>query len=166
MKLKGLLRISSLLKMTFLNQKDGVMKRFNLLVILAVITVIVSGCAAGPYKATRYKESEDIERQSNVVIMDKTLSNQFSGKRVVIVGEKSEWTSDNRLKVYCEIRNMKKKLLRLQVQTVFKDENDFSIEMDTNWELVLIPEFSTYVYTTAALNDKAKKYTIRVKLAQ
>jgi len=66
----------------------------------------------------------------------------------------------------CEIRNMKKNLLRLQVQTVFKDENDFSIEMDTNWELVLIPEFSTYAYTTTALNNKAKKYTIRIKLAQ
>ena len=139
---------------------------FNKLVIPLVIIFVFSGCAAGPYKSVRYDTSKDLERQSNVVIMDKTLSNQFSKKRVVIVGEKSEWTPDNRLKVYCEIRNMKKNLLRLQVQTVFKDENNFSIESDTNWELVLIPEFSTYVYTTTALNKKAKKYTVRIKLAQ
>ena len=128
--------------------------------------MVLSGCAAGPYKAVKYNASKDIERQSNVVIIDKSLSNQFAKKRVTIVGEKSEWTSDNRLKVYCEIRNMKKDVLRLQVQTVFKDQDNFSIESDTNWELILIPEFSTYVYTTTALNDTAKKYTIRIKLAK
>ena len=138
----------------------------NKFIILLVIIFVLSGCAAGPYKSVIYDAAKDLERQTNVVIMDKALSNQFSSKRVVIVGEKSEWTLDNRLKVYCEIRNMKKDLLRLQVQTVFKDESDFSIEADTNWELILIPEFSTYTYTTTALNDKAKKYTIRIKLAQ
>jgi len=139
---------------------------FNKVIILSVTVLVLSGCAAGPYKAVKYNASKDIERQSNVVIIDKSLSNQFAKKRVTIVGEKSEWTSDNRLKVYCEIRNMKKDVLRLQVQTVFKDQDNFSIESDTNWELILIPEFSTYVYTTTALNDTAKKYTIRIKLAK
>jgi len=138
----------------------------NKIIILSVVVLVLNGCAAGPYKAVKYDTSKDIERQSNVVIIDKSLSNQFAKKRVTIVGEKSEWTSDNRLKVYCEIRNMKKDVLRLQVQTVFKDQDNFSIESDTNWELILIPEFSTYVYTTTALNDKAKKYTIRIKLAK
>lgn len=139
---------------------------FNKIIILLVVVLALSGCAAGPYKAVRYDTSKDLERQSNVVIMDKRLSNQFSKKRVAIVGEKSEWTLDNRLKVYCEIKNMKKDVLRLQVQTVFKDQNNFSIESDTNWELILVPGFSTYAYTTTALNDKAKKYTIRIKLAR
>jgi len=138
----------------------------NKIIALSVVVLAVSGCAAGPYKAVRYDTSKDLERQSNVVIMDKSLSNQFSRKRIVIVGEKSEWTQDNRLKVYCEIKNMKKDLLRLQVQTVFKDQNDFSIESDTNWELILVSGFSSYAYTTVALNDKAKKYTIRIKLAE
>lgn len=139
---------------------------FNKIIILSVVVLVLTGCAAGPYKATRYDTSKDLERQSNVVIMDKRLSNQFSKKRVAIVGEKSEWTPDNRLKVYCEIKNMKKDVLRLQVQTVFKNLNNFSIESDTNWELILVPGFSTYTYTTTALSDKAKKYTIRIKLAE
>ncbi|MCG2717403.1 MAG: hypothetical protein L6408_01030 [Nanoarchaeota archaeon] len=142
------------------------MKAFNLFAVLVLITFLFSGCAAGPYKAIRYDTNQDLERQSNVVIIDKRLSNQFSTKRAVILGEKTEWTQDNRLKVFCEIRNMKKDLLRLQIQTVFKDEGNFSIEQDTNWELVLIPGFSTYTYSTTALSNEAKRYTIRIKYAQ
>jgi len=98
--------------------------------------------------------------------MDKELDNQFAKKRVVILGERADFTEDGRLKVLCEIRNMKKGLLRIQIQTVFKDAGDFSIEQDTPWELVLIPSFGTYTYTTTALNIKAKKYTIRIREAK
>lgn len=142
------------------------MKISFLKIILVVGLFTCYGCAAGPYKVVRYDTDKDLERESSVVILDKNLSNQFSNKRVVIVGEKTELTDDNRLKVFCEIKNMKKDLLKLQVQTVFKDDGNFSISSDTNWELVLIPSFSTYTYTTTALNDKAKNYTIRIKNAQ
>ena len=134
--------------------------------ILIGIVFIFQGCAAGPYKPVRYDVKQDLERQSNVVILDKALDNQFGSRRVTIVGEKSDFTEDGRIKVLCEIRNMKKDLLRLQVQTVFKDEADFSIEQDTPWELVLIPGFATKTYSTTALNVKAKKYTIRIREAK
>jgi hypothetical protein len=124
------------------------------------------GCAAGPYKPVHYDVKQDLERLSNVVVLDKELDNQFADRRITIVGEKSSLTEDGRIKVLCEIRNMKQSLLRLQVQTVFKDESDFSIEQDTPWELVLIPGFSTQTYSTTALNVKAKKYTIRIREAR
>ena len=137
-----------------------------MLVGLILFVFLFSGCAAGPYKATRYDVNQDLERQENVVIMDKGLVNQFADKRVVILGEKTEWTGDNRLKVLCEIRNMKKDTLKLQIQTVFKDADNFSIGQETNWELVLIPGFSTYTYKTTALNSRARKYNIRIKEAK
>lgn len=142
------------------------MKLFNLFMILILSFFMFSGCAAGPYRAVRVDTDKDKERESNVVILDKRIVNQFATKRVVILGEKSDFTEDNRLKVICEIRNMKNDLLRLQIQTVFKDENNFSIEQDTNWELVLISGFSTYAYSTTALSEKAKNYTIRIKEAK
>ncbi|MDP8212243.1 MAG: hypothetical protein P9X22_02995 [Candidatus Zapsychrus exili] len=132
----------------------------------ASLSFLIVGCAAGPYKATRYDSGQDLERLQNVVILDKRLSNQFATKRIAIMGEKSELTQDNRLKVFCEIRNMKNDTLKLQVQTAFKDEGNFSVEQDTNWELILIPGFSTFTYITTALNEKAKKYTIRIKEAK
>ena len=127
---------------------------------------ILAGCAAGPYKPIPYNVQEDKERNLKVVILDKELDNQFSQKRVVILSQKTDLTEDNRLKVYCEIRNMKKELLRLQVQTIFRDDKGFQIGDDTNWELILIPQYSTYAYKMTAFNSKAKDYTIRIRSAQ
>jgi hypothetical protein len=127
---------------------------------------ILNGCAAGPYQTIPYSVNQDKERTLKVVILDKDLDNQFSQKRVAILAQKTDLTEDNRLKVYCEIRNMKKELLRLQVQTVFRDEKSFQIGDDTNWELILIPQYSTYAYTTTAFTSKAKDYTIRIRNAQ
>lgn len=127
---------------------------------------LLNGCAAGPYHTIPYDAHEDKERNLKVVILDKDLDNQFSSKRVVILAQKTDWTEDKRLKVYCEIRNMKDELLRLQVQTVFRDEQGFQIGDDTNWELILIPQYSTYTYKTTAFNPKVKDYTIRIRKAQ
>lgn len=136
------------------------------LILIGVVFFILQGCAAGPYKPVHIDVQKDVERQSNVVIIDKQLDNQFGARRITIVGERSDLTADGRIKVLCEIRNMKQTLLRLQVQTVFKDEAGFSIEQDTPWELVLIPGFATQTYTTTALSAKAKKYTIRIQKAR
>lgn len=127
---------------------------------------LLNGCAAGPYQSVSYDTREDKERSQKVVILDKDLDNQFSSQRVTILAKNTELTEDGRLRVYCEIRNMKKDLLRLQIQTVFRDEKGFQIGDDTNWELVLVSGFSTYAYKTTALNPKAKDYTIRIRKAQ
>jgi uncharacterized protein YcfL len=127
---------------------------------------VLSGCAAGPYHTIPYDVQLDKERNLKVVILDKDLDNQFSAKRIVILTKKTEWTEDKRLKVYCEIRNMKDEMLRLQIQTVFRDEQGFQVGDDTNWELILIPGYATYAYKTAAFNPKAKDYTIRIRKAQ
>ena len=131
-----------------------------------VVLFLLHGCAAGPYHTIPYDLKQDKERNLKVVILDKDLDNQFSSKRVVILSQKTELTEDNRLKVYCEIRNMKNEMLRLQIQTVFRDEQGFQLGDDTNWELILIPSYTTYAYKTAAFNPKAKDYTIRIRKAQ
>ncbi len=141
------------------------LKLFSILFLLVGISIL-NGCAAGPYHSIPYNVNEDKERTLKAVILDKDLDNQFSSKRVVILTQKTDWTEDNRLKVYCEIRNMKKELLRLQIQTIFRDGKGFQVGDDTNWELILIPQYSTYAYKTTAFNNKAKDYTIRIRKAQ
>lgn len=132
----------------------------------AIAVVLLSGCAAGPYHNIPFDIKQDKERNLKVVVLDKDLDNQFSSKRIVILAQKTELTEDNRLKVYCEIRNMKEKMLKVQIQTVFRDEQGFQIGDDTNWELILIPGYATYAYKTAAFSSKAKDYTIRIRKAQ
>ncbi|MFH1198574.1 MAG: DUF1425 domain-containing protein [Candidatus Omnitrophota bacterium] len=142
------------------------MPKFFSMFFFVVGICILSGCAAGPYHSIPYDVNKDKERTLKVVILDKDLNNQFASKRVVILTQKTDLTEDNRLKVYCEIRNMKKEVLRLQVQTIFRDDKGFQIGDDTNWELILIPQYSTYAYKTTAFNVKAKDYTIRIRKAQ
>ncbi len=142
------------------------MSRFNFRLPLIVGVFIFYGCAAGPYHVIPYNVNQDKERNMKIVVLDKDLDNQFSKKRVVILATETDLTEDGRLKVYCEIRNMKKELLRLQVQTAFRDNEGFQIGDDTNWELILIPQFSTYAYKATAFNSNAKDYTIRIRKAQ
>jgi len=124
------------------------------------------GCAAGPYHAIPYDVDQDKERSLKVVVMDKDLDNQFSSKRIVILDQNTDFTEDGRLKVYCEIRNMKDETLRLQVQTVFRDEGGLQIGDDTNWELILIPGYATHAYRATSFNPESKDYTIRIRKAQ
>ncbi len=142
------------------------MKILQLIITLIIGVYLFAGCASGPYQPTQYDVEKDPERRFTAVVMDKALTRLISSKRVAILEQETQLTEDGRLRVFCEIRNMKKDVLRLQIQTVFKDENHLSIGQDTNWELVLIPGFGTYTYTTTALNDKAKKYTIRIQTAR
>jgi uncharacterized protein YcfL len=142
------------------------MSKFWSAIGLIVGVFLLGGCAAGPYHTIPYDVQQDNERNLKVVILDKELDNQFGSKRIVILTKKTDLTEDQRLKVYCEIRNMKEKLLRLQIQTVFRDEQGFQIGDDTNWELVLVPGNATYAYTTTAFSTKAKDYTIRIRKAQ
>lgn len=142
------------------------MSKFWLASRLIVVVFLLGGCAAGPYHTIPYNVQQDNERNLKVVILDKQLDNQFGSKRITVLTNKTDWTEDQRLKVYCEIRNMKDELLRLQIQTVFRDEQGFQIGDDTNWELVLVPGYTTYAYKTTAFSPKAKDYTIRIRKAR
>lgn len=146
--------------------KECDMSKFCFVFSFIAVIFLLSGCAAGPYHTIPYDLKQDKERNIKVVILDKDLDNQFSSKRVVILNQGTDWTEDKRLKVYCEIRNMKNEMLRLQIQTVFRDEQGFQVGDDTNWELVLIPGYVTYAYRTTAFNPKAKDYTIRIRKAK
>ena len=142
------------------------MSKFWLVVNLVAGAFLLNGCAAGPYQTIPYDVQQDKERTLKVVVLDKELDNQFAKKRIVILTKETGWTEDQRLKVYCEIRNMKDEMLRLQIQTVFRDEKGLQIGEDTNWELILIPGYATHAYTTTAFNTEAKDYTIRIRKAQ
>ena len=146
--------------------KECDMPKFWFVFNFVVVIFLLNGCASGPYHPIPYDLKQDKERNLKVVVLDKDLDNQFSSKRIVILNQRTEWTEDKRLKVYCEIRNMKNEMIRLQIQTVFRDEQGFQVGDDTNWELALIPGYVTYAYKTAAFNPKAKDYTIRIRKAQ
>jgi uncharacterized protein YcfL len=98
------------------------------------------------------------ENYNTVVLLSEKLA-----ESIAVEGQQAKYSDDGRLQVYANLRNRVEKRLRVQVQTVFKDENGFSTGDETAWETIMIPALSQHTYQTIAQNSKARRYTIRVK---
>ena len=135
----------------------------NALIVLALIAVVLlvycGGCH-GPYQAKSSKK-EALEHYETVVLMDKDLE-----KWLRIDTQKADYTADGRLHAYCELRNHTKKNLVIQVQTIFKDERSMALSDMTNWETIVIPKHAIHYYEATALSSEARRYGIRIKLAE
>ena len=129
------------------------------LCMLAVLMVLMvnAGCH-GPYKAKSDKK-EALEHTETVVLMDKELK-----KKIRIDAQDASYADDGRLQAYCEIRNRTKKNLVIQVQTVFKDENNLALDDMTNWETIVIPPSAIHYYKTISMTPEARRYGIRIKM--
>ena len=138
------------------------MAKINAFLLAILLGVMLSGCAStGPQKPIHAtKAAELYEDTETVVILDSTLR-----KQIYLVDESASWTNDARLIVKARFMNKTKYLLRLQVQTLFKNKEGATSD-ETNWELILIPANGYYYYETTALNNRAEKYTIRLKPAK
>ena len=73
---------------------------------------------------------------------------------------------DGRLQVRANILNRVNKRVDLQVNCVFKDEQGFSTGDETPFQTLILDETAQDTVTFTSLNDKAKNYTVRVRLAR
>ena len=127
--------------------------------LIAVVLLVYCGGCHGPYKA-KSDEKEALEHRETVVLMDKDLE-----KWLRIDTQKADYTADGRLQAYCELRNRTKKDMVIQVQTIFKDERGMALGDMTNWETIMIPKHAIHYYEATALSSEARRYGIRIKLA-
>ena len=72
---------------------------------------------------------------------------------------------DGRLQVAAAIRNRENRRLQVQINCEFKDMQGFAIDT-TPWKTLILTENSIETETFVSMNDKAKKYTIRVREAR
>lgn len=129
---------------------------------LCALVVCCSGCTTVPSKGRQaVKESDLYEKTQDFVILDKALV-----KKLYFVESSRDTTDDGRLVVRVKVLNKSPKLLRVQMQTIFKDAAGEPTGDETNWELRLIPANAYEYYEVKAMNQRAQDAVTRCRLAK
>jgi hypothetical protein len=141
------------------------MKRSIIPFMTLAVGFIVAGCASnghdqGPYlpQAVKTPAYENTER---LVLLDP--GTQYSVTCPAI----NERTLDaGRLEVVAQLRNRENRRIEVQANCVFKDQNGFVIGDETPFQTVILTENATEQVRFTSANDKARRYTIRVRQAR
>lgn len=127
---------------------------------VAAGAALTTGCHTGgayaPVNATKY----DLENKSEFVELDARVQ-----RSVTTSGLEKIIRSDGRLEVVANIRNREERRIEVQVNCVFKDENGFSTGDETPFQTLILTERAQESVHFISANDKAKRYTIRVREA-
>lgn len=133
--------------------------------ILAAVVVTATaftGCKStheGAYPPKNTMKN-DLENQASFVLLDKQVQNS-----VTCSGIQQQTQADGRLKVTANIRNRENRRIQVQVNCVFKDENGFPTGDETPFQNLILTENAQEGVMFLSMNDKARKYTIRVREA-
>jgi uncharacterized protein YcfL len=130
------------------------------LVLVVGAAVALTGCSKyreGPHPAVSVPEVALEERETVVIL------NDILRKKIAIEAQGNRWTDTRRLQVFANIRNRTDFVQNIDVQTVFKDEAGFSLRDETAWQRIILEPNETTNYTSTSLDDRARKYTIRIR---
>ena len=130
---------------------------------IAAVALFTQGCSTSsetgaltPQNTTKF----DTELKEKFVLMDPGAQ-----QSVTCMGIQETSLSDGRLQVATLIRNRENRRLQVQVNCEFKDAQGFAID-STPWENLILTENSTETKTFVSANDRAKRYTVRVREAR
>jgi uncharacterized protein YcfL len=129
---------------------------------LALAAIFTAGCRTSsegvypPVNTTQY----DNENKGGFVLMDS------GAQRSVTASTLQERTlADGRLEIAANVRNRENRRLQVQVNCEFKDAQGFAID-STPWQTLILTENGQETVRFAAMNNQAKKYTIRIREAR
>lgn len=140
------------------------MKRNLLALIVAVpMLILAAGCASEkhlgalpPLDAT----ANTLENTAKFVLLD-----QGAQHSVTCLGLQETRLPDGRLQVGANLLNRENRRIQVQANCVFKDAQGFPVE-DTPFENVFLDENAQEGVKFVSANDKAQRYTIRVREAR
>lgn len=129
-----------------------------LLSVLAVATLVgcQSGGAYAPKNATKY----NLEDKEPFVLLDRMVQ-----RSVTSSGIQQQTLPDGRLKVIANVRNREARRIQVQINCVFKDAQGFPTGDETPFQTLILTESAQEGVEFVSMNDKAKRYTIRVRQA-
>ena len=116
------------------------------------------GGAYTPRNATVY----DLENRETLVLMDKGVQHSVTSGGPIQEGI----NADGRLEIVANLRNRENRRIQVQVSCVFKDAQGFSTGDETPWQNLILTENSQEAVRFVAMNDKARRYTVRVRQAR
>jgi hypothetical protein len=127
-----------------------------------VALALTAGCVTepgpfAPLDTTKYT----LENTEKFVLLDKPA--QCS---VTCTGLQERTLADGRLEVVANVKNRESRRLEVQINCVFKDEQNASTGDETPFQTLILTENSTEAVRFTAMNTAAKKYTIRVRQAR
>lgn len=134
--------------------------------LLAIGSLTACVTPEGPYIVAAHPESPEAAG-SEVVILNHDLSKRLAVDQAVIVRR----NADRQLEVQAGLRNRTDiDTLQLQVQTLFFDESGQVLYGEPGvpipWTPVTISANQTHYYAACSLDDRAARFTIRVRYAK
>jgi uncharacterized protein YcfL len=129
-------------------------------ILAASALVLLSGCVGGAYPPVNSSRN-DIENREKFVLLD-----SLAQAAVTCSGLQERRLADGRLEVSANVRNRENKRIQVQINCVFKDSNGFSTGDETPFQTLILTENAQETATFTSLNDRAQRYTVRVRLAR
>jgi len=137
----------------------------KLVAIIPAAVLIVAGCKSaydqGPY-VPQASKTPAYESTEPVVLMDPGVLQSITATGQPL----AQTLPDGRLEATVQLRNRENRRIEVQANCVFKDVNGISTGDETPWQTVILTENSTEHVKFVSANDKAKRFTIRVRQAR
>ena len=127
----------------------------------AVLTLSTIGCKTRGAYVAEVPDGYDLENQTEFVLMNKRVA-----KSVTVAGIQERVLADGRLEVTANVLSKDRRRIQVQVSCVFKDQNGFSTGDETSWNTLILTENAQEALRFMSMNEKARKYTIRVREAR
>jgi hypothetical protein len=127
-------------------------------IVGAVSLLLLAGCAtqegAYPPQATT---RGNVETSDNFVLLDSATQ-----QSVTCAGLEQHILGDGRLEAAANVRNRSNARLEVQVSCVFKDDYGFAVD-ETPFQSLILTENATQTVKFASMNQKAKRFTLRIR---
>jgi hypothetical protein len=139
-------------------------KNLLTLVALAAVTLAFTGCETAVVDRGAYlplnTTVNDVENRAGIVLLDQRVQNS-----VTCPGIQETRLPDGRLQVAAQLRNREERRIQVQANCEFKDAQGFTID-STPFQNVFFDSNSQETVRFIAMNEKAVRYTIRIRQAQ
>ena len=131
--------------------------------LLATASLFLAGCQThdtGAYVPINTTVN-DLENHEMIVLLDSRV--QYS---VTCSGIQQRTLPDGRMEITANIRNRENRRLQVQINCVFKDDQGFPSEgEDASFQNLILSENAQEPVRFTSLNNKARRYTIRIREA-
>ena len=133
------------------------MKNYLLISALAAGLIAAAGCQTGGSSSTTDTAHHTDENSEAVVLLGSGVHHS-----VASTGLLETPLPDGRLQVIANLLNKEARRIEVQAQCEFKDAEGFPVD-STPWTTVVLTEHAQEGVKFISMNDKAKRYTIRVR---
>lgn len=135
------------------------MKKTFIAFAAVAMVAVLTGCQSGGPYLPKNATKNNYEETEPVVLTDRMVQRSITSP-----GVQQARLADGRLEVVANLRNMETRRIQVQAQCVFKDAQGFPTEQ-TEWKDVILTENTQEGVKFTSMNDKAQRFTIRVRQA-